>query len=527
MTTEWTTTGRPMGRFSQRFWGGVARRILDSGALDGTLYKPGQTADESARLDEYERRWAYYLNDDLYGRLYQAGHVPAAMPTEWNPVPATVSFYVSNAFAGTPEVRPVDETADGEALAAAVARLWFWSNFPTLKRNLTTTAAVLSDVFLKVAERRPDADADPTGVYMQDINPSTVRWWDADERDYLTAIRIDTPRLTSIFTGEEKRHTLVEVWRKTWADGEPGGVAFYEVGTSKMLDDSSREGAVAVMSFDELGYDFIPVVWVRVDTHWRRMASQIDRYNALAWQMARLNRPLAVVNANARDATGRPLAAPLGTAEGLETVYTEEGDGVMGVVRMPGTTSLNWAGNPVDFSSLNTRLDELREGVIDALPEYRVATLKGTQIATETLHLLLNQAEQRVLEMRDGLGRGLARAQMMALTIAQVAGIEPETFGAGIIGTYDDGGIEHAFADETIFTASTSARAEEAKSLVAAGTPLKLALQIAGYEAWVLDKVEEESAAQALRERTTLAAQLQRQRALLDSGAADNGLTRP
>ena len=63
--TEWSTTGRPMSRLATRFYGALGRRILDSGALDGTAYKPGQTADEGARLGEYDRRWAYYLNDDL------------------------------------------------------------------------------------------------------------------------------------------------------------------------------------------------------------------------------------------------------------------------------------------------------------------------------------------------------------------------------------------------------------------------------------------------------------------------------
>ena len=48
--TEWTTTGKPMSRLATRFYGALGRRILDSGALDGTAYKPGQTADEGARL---------------------------------------------------------------------------------------------------------------------------------------------------------------------------------------------------------------------------------------------------------------------------------------------------------------------------------------------------------------------------------------------------------------------------------------------------------------------------------------------
>ena len=74
--TEWTTTGKPMSRIMNRVYYGLGRRILDSGALDGTTYKPGQTADEGARLGEYDRRHAYYLNDNLYGCLLYTSPSP-------------------------------------------------------------------------------------------------------------------------------------------------------------------------------------------------------------------------------------------------------------------------------------------------------------------------------------------------------------------------------------------------------------------------------------------------------------------
>ena len=96
----------------------------------------------------------------------------------------------------------------------------------------------------------------------------------------------------------------------------------------------------------------------------------------------------------------------------------------MGVVEMPGTATISWAGNAIDYGALNTRMDAIRQGVIDGLPEYRVATIDAsTQIATETLELLLSHAGQRVLDLRDDLGRALARAQMMALSIAQIANL--------------------------------------------------------------------------------------------------------
>ena len=190
MTNEWTTDGRPMSRIAQRFWGGVGQRILDSGALDGTQYKPGQTADEAARLSEYDRRRAYYLNDDVYGRLYRAGLAEAAMPVSFNPIPAVAGFYIGTALAGDVRAQPVDEAADADRLAEAVALLQQWSNWEQLRRDLTLTTAVLGDVFLKVAERQPSPEEGPTAVYMQDIQPQNVRWWDADERGYLTGIRV-------------------------------------------------------------------------------------------------------------------------------------------------------------------------------------------------------------------------------------------------------------------------------------------------------------------------------------------------
>lgn len=481
-TNEWTTDGKPMSRIARRFWGGVGQRILDSGALDGTLYRPGQTADETARLSEYDRRWAYYLNDDLYGRLYRAGLAPAEMPAHFNPIPAVVDFYVTTVLAGKPRPEPANEAVDAAALAKAVETVWRWSNFDTLRRDLVVTAAVLGDVFVKVAERAPAAGAGATAVYLQDIPPQQVRWWDVDERGYLTAVRIDTARLESIFTGEAKRHTLVEIWRKDFGDGSGGGVRYYEMPPGKLLNEEREEAAVQAMAFDELGYDFIPVVWERVDTPWRRQAAQIDRYNALAWQAARLNRPLAVVSAGGGvDPTGRPLPAPLGVSEDLRTLYTEEGDGVLGVMRLPGPTTMQWSSSPVDFAALNAMLAELKESIVDSLPEYRVATVKGIQIATETLQLLLNQAEQRALAVRSGLERALSRAQMMAITVAQVAGVEPGVFGAEVVGTYDDGRTEHGFAARPVFEKSSAAKAAEAAGHVASGVSVEAAYLLAGY----------------------------------------------
>ena len=55
--------------------------------------------------------------------------------------------------------------------------------------------------------------------------------------------------------------------------------------------------------------------------------------------------------------------------------------------------------------------------------------------------------------------------------------------------------------------------------------PLKLAMAEAGFSEERIAEYDEAAAEDALRQRTTIAAQLVRQQALVDSGAADNGVT--
>lgn len=473
---------RSMGRLSQRFWGAIGGRILDSGALDAVLAVPGQRAESAARLSEYERRWAYYANDRLYERLYRAGYVTRDVPTEFNPVPGVVGFYKANVLGGVMEVQPADGAADGDALRRAVDLVWEWSNFQTLRGAFVEAAAVFSDAFLKVAEKRNDDVT--TAVYMQDISPLSVAWWEADERGFLTAIRIDTPRLTSVFSGVERRHTLVEVWRKDWGDGV-GGVAWYEIAPGQMLDDTRIDNAAVFQTFDELGYDFIPIVWARVETHWRRQTDGIDLYNLKAWTFDRMNAPRWVVNSNTLDSRGVPQPAPRfvgAQTTGLAVQTADSEDGTATVIYMPGMSDLTAAPSPADLTAQAARLDRLRDNIVDALPEYRVSTLRATtQIATETLELLMAQAKQRVLDMRSDLERALVRAQMMALSIAQVAAVDEAIFGEGVIGTYADGRTDHVFAPRGVFEKSAAARAAELGQLTAAGASLEGAAKVAEY----------------------------------------------
>ena len=110
-----------------------------------------------------------------------------------------------------------------------------------------------------------------------------------------------------------------------------------------------------------------------------------------------------------------------------------------------------------------------------------MATLRGIQIASETLQLLLNQAETRALEMRAELARALVRAHMMAFTIAQVAGVAPDVFGESVIGTFDDGRTEHEFVERPVFPKSAAAKAAEALQHTQNGVGIEAAYRLAGF----------------------------------------------
>ena len=517
-TTEWSVGER----FRSRFWQYVGGNLSRYGGLPRSGTAERLALASGRKLPEYVVRWAYYENKRLYEVLNGLGFAPA-MPTEWNPVPACVAFYMANTL-GRDLAIVAEQDGRQEAVAAAVEQVWQWSNFGRLAEELVETAAVLSDAFVRVAEKVDADTGETTAVYLQVIPPETVRSVVTDERGFVTSIRIDTPRQESVFGTEARNHVHVEFWRKRWPDTADGGVRFYEIGSAADVEDERLTDAVRAQTFEELGYDFIPVVYGRATAHWWFMTDQIDQYNRQANRLHRLNRPTGVIHGRHVDADGRPMPAPRVQTTEQTTTYEESADGAAGWIRVPGNSEFTWASSPIDFGAAVAQLARIRQGVEDALPEYRVATLDATQVATETLQVLFGMAGERVLSLRETLEAGLSRAQEMALSMGQLAGLPG--FEAATIGTWEDGGIRHGFEERDVFTPTAGMVAAAFQQFKAGGLPDKLAMRAAGFEEAAIDEYDEAAADQALRERTTLAAQLVRQRALVDSGAADNGRTR-
>ncbi len=534
-----------------RLWGWAGENLRRYGGMgeEGAPSLPVENMEIGAeRASEYAVRWAYAENKRLYHKLHAWGVMKQPMATAWNPIPAVVEFYEKNVLFGKLEILPEQRpTADGsetsatesDGLVAAVGRVHEWSNFAMLKQELVRTGAVGSDVLVKVATRtaRPSARSGPlsstpsqgegeqvASVYLQRLPLRSVRYCRVDERGIVQEVRLDTPRLTSLFGTADREHIHVEIWRKSW-DGDEGGVRFYEVEGRQAVEDKNLPAPVHTQTFSELGYDFVPVVWTRCKTPWWELTDQIDYYNVLAAKSFRLNVPLGMVRANSVDSEGRPMPAPAVERGQMQATYQEVGNGAAAILRLPGRTEFEWSNGPIDFAALHRDMEMVREAVELSLPEYRVAKIDArAAIAADTLEILLKQATQRVLDVRWSLEAALVRAQMMALTLGQLAKLEG--FSEQEIGRYDKGDFGHTFAERDVFEPSVMAMASALKELVAAQMPTKLALGLAGFGQAVVEAYDAAAAEQVQRERVTLAGALVRARQEVDSGSDDNGATR-
>lgn len=475
------------GGWRDRLWSWASDNLVRYGGLLEAGATPNLNQPDSAvprPAAEYAVRRAYWRNRQLYWQLHAWGLVEHPYRTRYNPVPAVVAFYLAHTLAGQVEVAPLDRAAVEQsssqardaALLAAIGRVRERSNWMVFRHDLVEAAAVDRDVFIKAAER-VDANGAVSGVYLQRLPATAIRRCDVDERGYVQALRADIPRFDSVFGGRAREHTLVEIW-----DDE--GVRFHEVEGYRTVRDEELPPAVGAQTFADLQYDFVPVVWARCATPWWDVVDQIDELNRLAWRMSRLNRPLMVVQANATDSRGYPMPPPM-VADNRDSskerpAYEELGDGAAAMMRLPGQATAAWSGAPVDFGAMQRQMDALQEHIEGSLPEYFVAArLQAVQVAADTLEKIQAQAGHRVLEMRGTLEAALIRAQMMALTLGQVAGLEG--FAPADIGTYDAGDFGHTFAERPVFEKTAAAKAAEVRELTTAGATIEGAARLAGY----------------------------------------------
>ncbi|MBX3012349.1 MAG: hypothetical protein KF832_12615 [Caldilineaceae bacterium] len=471
-----------------------------------------QAAKQASWATQYNVLRAYYLANGVYdvlpALLRGLGTKAETLESLRNPAYRVVEFYAAKTFPGAlPQALPI--VTEHSRLVDALHQLWLWSNWASEKQAVARSFPLYGDLFLKAATRT-NAQGRLSRVYLQNLEPQTVTDFDVDERGYLTFVRIDVPQTRRKADGKQEAYIHTEVWDKAaqrfqrWAHQQSPSQSLAQLGPP------TEEHA-----FGEFGIDFVPIVWqpFRHIGDERGMAAitpaldKIDEANRQATRLHqmlfRYNKPLWAATAGGVDSAGRPLPPPrLGGSDGSILELSEDPT-VDDVVRLPGATALAALVPALNYeSALNVLRDQMAEIRRD-LPEMIYSEIQErSDLSGVAIRYLMEAAIDRLLEARGNAESALIRAQQMALTIGQNAGLFSN------LGSYEAGDFDHSFAPRPVLSAPELERAQMVQTYVSAGVPLATATRRAGWSDTEREQLEEERQEEQANQQAGLGAAL-------------------
>ncbi|MCB8942558.1 MAG: hypothetical protein H6658_02160 [Ardenticatenaceae bacterium] len=468
--------------------------------------------------------WSYFFNNGLYDELRLAGYFTneATLKSVRNPAGRVVKFYADTIWPGKlPSALPI-EAEGNDAIIEPIYDLWKWSNWQEQKQVLVRWTAVFGEAYIRVA-----TNEEASRVFLQLIKPELVSDREFDERGNITYIRTDTP-ISKREADRIQFLTRTEVW-----DEETRRVWEHNKGLDAQLDKLGTP--INKYNLKETwGIDFAPFVCAKhlsIGHDERGIGAyllaldKIDEANRQATRLHsmlfRHNQPTWALGANATRGDGRPVAAPrLGGTSDEDGSIVELGGETF--VRLPGTATLEALVPQIDYDAalnvLNAHLEELSKDLPE-LNYYKLLELG--ELSGRAIRLLLGPAITSGKEVRGNLEAALVKAQKMALTIGQAAGIWSK------LGSFDDGDFEHTFAERDIIPVGRSEEAETWKAERDAGLPLFTSLRRSGYTEEQMAEIEEDKQRETAMNQAGMASALLEAQARFDSGQGSNGLERP
>lgn len=489
------------------FWAGAVNPSL---AMRASL-SPSTGPISGTPREFYEVLEDYYTNNALYESLYARAVAtqildPAILGLR-NPANRVIEFYAKKIWPG-PLPQALTINTANERIVDPIHKLWTWSNWTALKTVWARETALYGDGFLKVSTvNGPITNENPRGVakriFLQRIDPKLVTDFTADERMFLTMIRLDEEL-------DDMRDPLVvgitqfrtEIWTKddvsVWTHAKGAGAKIEDLGTP----DPGFPIPLSVW-----GIDFVPFVHAKFrDIGYDRGVSAfqhaLDKIDDLNRSVTRLHSLLYrhndntwVLGASGTDAARRPMPQlTFGKVGGKELPqYTIAGTKMFS---LPGNYTLESLVPKLDYLAALEIVKEAQKELEDDLPEmayYRTRDF-GTNLSGVALTLILGPAVSNVEETRGNMEGALVRAQQMALTIGDFLGIE----GFTNIGTYEAGDLDHSFSERPVIQITQIEQLAAAAQKQALGVPKKQILLELGYDAEQIDQwMREDAAAQA------------------------------
>lgn len=439
----------------------------------------------------FELLWAYYCNNSLYDEATRIMRqvVSNGEPVKplRNPANRVVEFYAMTIWAGNlPKALPI--VTDNELIIDPINQLWQWSNWSQKKQAAIRQFAATGDMFIKVSQREDNRP------YLQTIKAQQVSDLELDERDFVTKIRIDTPINKSI-----TKRTRTEYWTldgvTVWEHNR-GDAPIEQLG-EPLADDT--------MTMAETGIDFIPVAFGKFrdvgELHGQgAFVHALDKIDEINRTATRLNsvafkhsKVLWALMSNNKDGNGRPLPAVSLTGEDGKTKMSLADLEREAMVELPGGNSIESLIPNLPYDKILAVLNASMEDLRADLPELLYWDMSDTvskDASGASIRTRLASALSRASEARGNAERVLVRAQQMALTIGQAAGIWKG------LGTYDEGALDHTFAERDILALDSDVKAaiekstwDAAKVAQSVGVPLDVFLRRQGWDEQAIKKI--------------------------------------
>jgi hypothetical protein len=318
------------------------------------------------------------------------------------------------------------------------------------------------------------------------------------------------PRTRRTSNDIEEPYTHTEVWSKERGDYR---VWEHQYGLEYPLNRLGPPREQQELA--EFGIDFVPFVHApfrnidetRGAGAFVMQLDKIDEVNTMATRlhenMFRYGKPIWAVLSNMMDPSGEPLPAP--RLEDADEDYLRDPDsggtyiGDEPVLYFPGESkpqllipNINW---DAQRNAVSDQMNEL-EHDLPELTYYRIISdLK--EPSGRALTYMLSPAVDRVIEVRGNLYSALMRANQMALTLGDAAGIWSG------LGTYENGDFEHEFVGQDVIplgrldiAEAQRAEAEAAERRANLGVPQKQLWRELRYTDEEMERMEREAEAQ-------------------------------
>jgi hypothetical protein len=473
--------------------------------------------------DTYRVLEFYYLSNGLYALLQDNN----SDHTIWvdgmlglrNPSHRVVEFYVGKLWPGDlPAALPIVPTKK-DAIIKPVQQVWEWSNWASEKQVFSRWFSNFGDGFIKVASNdRRDR------VYLENLKPEYVT--DIDEaRGSLTFCRIDIPQTRRLPDGKIESYWHTEVWNKAdlslriWENKKGPSEPLDRLGTPKTDLNYQSEYQI----------DFIPIVHAKFQDIGQRRGvgafthalDKIDECNRQATRLHqilfRYQEAIWAIRADDKDPTGRPLPAPKINVDGTSTVGETNMAGGTKVVYLPGMSKLDLMIPDIKYDQALAILNAQIADLMHDLPElaYYAIRERTGEITGRAARILLGDLIDKATEARGNAEAALARADAMALTIAQNMNLFEG------LGSYENGDFDHKFGKREIIPASDFEQAETMRAYTQAGAPVETAAAWSGRSPEDITALNAARQQEQVRNTQSLAMALTEQRRRFDSGEGE------